>query len=214
MLRSLRICSRAPTLTPYAASRSCEYSRKTRSGNRPSARDLRDHRQSLERPRHQVGELVELAIAVLVADGGRQTALGVGRIADHDAGPRIRMEFRRAQPILDEVCGVCLQLAVAAIRCRIHADKPGAFDRARIAEHAVGDRLLQEQPDGTPDDVHRYRCRQPVHDGDPRAASKDRPATAPRQSRSARRMHGSPARRCRSAGSPRSASARPCRRSP
>jgi hypothetical protein len=81
-------------------------------GEDPRAIHFGNNGDTLQRPREEVREVVELPVRVAVADDLRHPVSGRGRIAHNDRPPAVRVEVIRLQSGGDELLPVRTQLGV------------------------------------------------------------------------------------------------------
>jgi hypothetical protein len=106
-------------------------------GEDARAGHLRGLRDALERLLDEVGEIIHLAVAVLVARDQAQPFARLLRVADHHGRPAIRMKIRGLQPLVDELPCVAEQGVIGRVGDAVDADEPRLRNDVQVASHTL-----------------------------------------------------------------------------
>ena len=94
-------------------------------------------RSALNGSSHQIGEVVQLPVRVLISRHRGQPRFCLGGITDERGGPTIGMDLGAVQLLHHQPIAQCSQLIVAQWRADIGADEAAAFEKVWIGDILV-----------------------------------------------------------------------------
>ena len=103
----------------------------------PETLDLAHLRDGLEGALHDVGEALQLPVAVLVPGDRQEARPGPGGVAHDGRLPRVGVELRHPEPLFDEPPQVREDRRVGELGDAVHPDERRAHQEPGIAQDAV-----------------------------------------------------------------------------